>query len=158
MPFDNLNSRHFLATEQTAIEDSLTELETAIMPKLENLTPDERQKYGSVNEQNKLIVNKVRDFRNADPSLSNPEIDWEEFAADFQSREFIQGVINRLQKMVDGLGYNKIRHDYDNYHASLADYSYSKYKASTMAPGYENKVNELGQFFPRTPAKPEGSN
>ena len=41
----------------------------------------------------------------------------------------------------------KILHDWDNYQASLTDYDYAKYKASTQAVGYQTKVNELAQFF-----------
>ncbi|MBF4473791.1 hypothetical protein IRZ80_20605, partial [Flavobacterium sp. HJJ] len=50
----------------------------------------------------------------------------------------------------DGLSNNKILHDFDNYQAALTDYDYSKYKASTKAPGFENKINEIAQFFNRT--------
>ena len=48
-------------------------------------------------------------------------------------------------------------HDYDCYQASLTDYDYSKYKTGTKIAGFENKVNELSQFFNRTGAtnKPE---
>ena len=59
MPFTNFDSRHFAATEKTAINNAITALETALATKLANLTAGERQQYGSVNEQNKLIINKV---------------------------------------------------------------------------------------------------
>ena len=49
--------------------------------------------------------------------------------------------------MIDGLNNAKILHDLDNYQASLTDYDYAKYKASTQAVGYQTKVNELTQFF-----------
>jgi hypothetical protein len=52
-----------------------------------------------------------------------------------------------LQSLIDGLGNAKILHDYDNYQASLTDYEYSKYKASTDATGFQTKVAELAQFF-----------
>ena len=49
--------------------------------------------------------------------------------------------------MIDGLNNAKILHDWDNYQASLTDYDYAKYKASTQAVGYQTKVSELAQFF-----------
>lgn len=150
MPFENLSNIHYTADEKAAVTADLTSLETALTAKLRNLSPEERKKYGSINEQNKLIVNKTRDYRNSQPNLSSPDVDWVEFQNDFDSRDFIQGVMSRLQAILEGLDNNKILHDYDNYQASLTDYGYSQYKAGTKSAGFENKVNELSQFFNRT--------
>lgn len=150
MPFENLNAVHFTAAEKTATATNLDALENVLNAKLRNLSPEERQKYGSINEQNKLIVNKVKDYRNSQPAMSSPDVDWEEFDNDFESRAFLQNTINRLQNMINGLSNNKILHDFDNYQAALTDYDFSKYKNATKAAGYETKVNELAQFFNRT--------
>lgn len=150
MPFENLNNTHFLAAEKTAVATNLTALENTLMPKIKNLTAEERQKYGSVNEQNKLIVNKVKDYRTSQPALSSPDVDWVEFQNDFDTRDFLQATILRLQNIIDGLSNNKILHDFDNYQAALTDYDYSKYKATTKAAGYETKISEISQFFNRT--------
>lgn len=150
MPFENLNSNHYLAAEKTAVNTNLAALEASLMPKVRNLSADERKKYGSINEANKLIVNKAKDYRASQPALSSPDVDWVEFQSDFDSRDFLQATILRLQNMIDGLSNNKILHDFDNYQAALTDYDYSKYKASTKVAGFENKVNEMGQFFNRT--------
>lgn len=147
MPFENLNNIHYAAAEKTAVGASLTALETALNAKIKNLSAEERQKYGSVNEQNKLIVNKVKDYRASQPGLSSPDVDWVEFQSDFDSRDFLQSTIGRLQTLIDGLTNNKILHDYDNYQAALTDYDFSKYKASTKAAGYEGKVTAIAQFF-----------
>lgn len=147
MPFTNFDSRHFSATEKTAVNTAVTSLETALTAKLANLSPDERQQYGSVNEQNKLIINKVKDFRDSQPNLSSPDVDWAEFMNDYDTRSFLQTTIQRLQSLIDGLGNAKILHDWDNYQASLTDYDYAKYKVSSNAIGYQTKVAELGQFF-----------
>jgi hypothetical protein len=154
MPFENLNSNHYTAAEKTAAQAALTTLETTLTPKYKNLSAEERKKYGSVNEQNKLIVNKVRDFRNTSPALSSSDVDWIEFQADFDSRDFIQNLIARLESIVMSMNNNKILHDYDNYSAALTDYGYSQYKAGTKAAGYESKVNEIAQFFSRTGTAP----
>jgi hypothetical protein len=150
MPFENLNNNHYLAAEKTAVATSLAALEATLIPKIKNLNSEERQKYGSINETNKLIVNKAKDYRASQPTLSSPDVDWVEFQSDFESRDFLQATILRLQNMIDGLSNNKILHDFDNYQAALTDYDYSKYKASTKVAGFENKVNEMGQFFNRT--------
>lgn len=150
MPLENLNSNHYLDTEKATVSDSLNVLESVLIPRIKNLTSEERKKYGSVNEQNKLIVNKVRDYRDSQPNLSSPDIDWEEFQADFNSREFLEKTIARLQTIINGLSNNKTLHDFDNYQMALTDYDYSKYKAGTQAPGYESKVSDISQFFNRT--------
>ena len=150
MPLENLNGIHYTAAEKTAVGTSLTAIETALAIKFKNLSPDERTKFGSVQEQNKLIINKVKDFRTNQPTLSSPDIDWAEFQNDVDSRDFIQAVIARLESLAQSLNNNKIMHDYDCYQASLTDYDYSKYKLGTKVAGFEIKVNELSQFFNRT--------
>jgi hypothetical protein len=150
MPFENLNNVHYTAAEKTAVGKALDDLEAALTAKLRNLSPDERKKYGSINEQNKLIVNKALDYHNNQPALSSPDVDWDEFQNDYDSRVFIQSTITRLQSLLDGLDNNKILHDFDNYQAALTDYGFSQYKAGTKTAGFETKVNEMAQFFNRT--------
>lgn len=150
MPLENLNNVHYTAAEKTAVGTALTALEAALVAKLRNLTPDERKKYGSINEQNKLLVNKALDYRNNEPTLSSPDVDWAEFQNDFDSRTFIRSTIARLQSLLNGLDNNRILHDYDNYQAALTDYGYSQYKAGTKAAGFEGKVKDIAQLFNRT--------
>ena len=154
MAFTNFDSRHFSVVEKAAVDAALASLELAVSSKLANLSPAERQQYGSVNEQNKLIINKVKGFHDTQPTLSSPDVDWAEFNNDFDTREYLQSAVLRLQSLIDGLGNAKILHDFDNYQASLTDYDFAKYKASTSAVGFQTKVAEIAQFFnsgPRTP-------
>ena len=157
MSFTNFDSRHFDDTEKTAVNTALASLELAVSSKLANLSAAERQQYGSVNEQNKLIINKVKGFNDAQSTLSSPDVDWQEFNNDFDTREFLQTAILRLQSLIDGLGNAKILHDYDNYQASLTDYDFAKYKASTNSVGFQTKVAEIAQFFSggSRPASPD---
>ena len=154
MPFTNFDSRHFSEAEKTALNTAVAAVETALAPKLANLSPDERQQYGSVNEQNKLIINKVKDFRDSQPALSSPDVDWDEFLNDHDTRAFLQTTMQRLQSLIDGLANAKILHDWDNYQAALTDYDFAKYKVTTNAIGYQTKVAELAQFFTGGPTTP----
>lgn len=147
MPFTNLENRHFTPAEKTTINGLMAQLETAFANKTANLTPEERKKYGSVNEQNKLIINKVKDFRDNQPALSSADVDWTEFVADFDDRSFKQALLIRLATLIDGVTNSKILQDYDNYQAALTDYEYAKYKANANAQGYSQKVAEIAQFF-----------
>ncbi len=151
MAFTNFDDRHFTASEKSTVSNAVTVLEAALTPKLANLSPEERQQYGSVNEQNKLIITKVKDYRDSQPNLSSPDVDWVEFENDYDTRVFLQTNIQRLQGLIDGLNNAKILHDWDNYQAALSDYDFTKYKITTQAVGFETKVNEIGQFFAGRP-------
>ena len=150
MPFLNFDNRHFTETEKNTIQEALNTLETALSNKLANLTPQERQQFGSVNEQNKLIINKVKDYKEHQPNLSSPDINWEEFLNDYNSRSFLQSHIERLAEVLRGMENAKILHDWDNYQAALVDYNYTQYKNNSGATGYSTKETELKQFFNRT--------
>lgn len=140
-----------LTTEdRTQIDVLLTQLETLLTGKLSAMTEDERLEYGSINEKYKLLVNKVRDYRNQQQALSSPEVNWEEFESDYQARTFLETRLNRLRSLAYQMESTKILHDYDNFHYSLTDYSYSQYKKGAGESGFTEKVAELKQFFPRS--------
>ena len=157
MALTNLNNTHLAEAEVTAAKEALTALETALAVVNINLTADDRQRYGSVNEQNKLFVNKVFDYHQSQPQLSTTQVEWEEFENDFNSRQNLEGMIARLEALITRLKNAKTLHDYDNFQAALVDYAYTNFMAGTGADGFENKQAELRQFFPRgrknTPTK-----
>ncbi len=153
MAITNLNNTHLTAAQLTDAQDALTQLETALQVINVNLSAEDRQKYGSINEQNKLFVNKVYDFNKNQPSLSSSDVDWEEFNRDFTSRTNLEAIIARLDSLSTKLKNAKILHDYDNYQAALTDYAYTNYKAGTASPGFETKMNETKQFFGKTTSK-----
>ncbi len=147
MPINNLNNTHLTTTQMTDVNTALVALETALEMLTITLTAEERQMYGSVNEQNKLLVNKVWDYRNSSPGLSVPDMDWTEFENDYNSRLFFENTLNRVAALQEKMKNSKILHDYDNYQGALDDYAYTTYKAGSQAPGYETKMLELKQFF-----------
>ncbi len=87
MNINNLNNQHLSDEQIKVINDALAQLETALKPLNINLTPEDRHRYGRVNEQNKLFINKINDFAHAQPELKSPDVDWVEFSKDFKSRE-----------------------------------------------------------------------
>jgi hypothetical protein len=154
MALDNFGHDHFSLQEQQNIRGLLDGLVTALAPRIRALSDEERARYGSINEQNKLFVNKVADFRRTHPNLASPEIDWTEFDADHSSRAFLEDIATILSSLQHQVVSTKIPHDYDNYHAALTDYSYTQYLAGTNKPGASEKAKELKQFFPRTAQTP----
>lgn len=147
MSLNNLNNVHLTDQQIAAVNKALTDLETALRPININLSPEDRNKYGRVNEQNKLFINKVNDFATSQPDLRSPDVEWAEFAKDYKSRNLYENIINRLDNLQLRLKSAKILHDYDNYQDALDDYAYTQYKAGTRAINYEDKLRELKQFF-----------
>ncbi|MWB96319.1 hypothetical protein GON26_18305 [Flavobacterium sp. GA093] len=150
MSLKNLSPSPYTPTEKTAALNHLEAIEATLSDKFKTLSSADRLKFGSVHEQNKLLINKVRDLRDSQPVLCCPDIDWNKFLEDIESREFLQNYIMRLENLLINLKNNKILHDYDNYQAALTDYDYAKFKKNSNNFGYESKVIELAQFFNRT--------
>lgn len=146
----NLIETQLTQADRDKIDADITDLETQLAGKLSALTEEQRVRYGSVNEQNKLLFNKVRDYRQNSPAMSSPDVDWDEFESDFQARAFLESCAARLTSLAYQLQSTKILHDYDNYQDALNDYAYSQYKKGANEPGYTEKVAEIKQFFNRT--------
>lgn len=146
----NIIETQLTEADRTAINDLISDLETALKGKTGTLTEEERQRYGSVNEQNKLIINKVREYRQTQPDKSSPGIDWDEFESDYQARAFTEKCINRLNALVHSLQSTKIMHDYDNFQDSLKEYGYSQYQHGAGEDGYSAKVEDFKQFFSKS--------
>lgn len=147
MGLTNLNSTHLSSAKITAAQDAIAALDTALDELTHNLSGDDRKKYGSINEQNKLFVNKVDDYNHNQPELRSPEVEWDEFNRDYSSRKTMDAMISKLESLTTRMINAKILHDYDNYQAALIDYSFTTYKAGSSAPGFEDKYKDLKQFF-----------
>jgi hypothetical protein len=158
MALNNLGVNHLTESQKQAIDAALNTIESNLLAVTQNLSVEERQKFGSVNETNKLFVNKDREYFQTQPSLASPDVDWVEFEADYQDRTFADTRLDRLATLTRMLSDFKIVHDYDNYKDGLTDYDYSKYKAGTKTPGFTEKVEELKQFFPNTGTSTSSSN
>jgi hypothetical protein len=156
----NLIETQLTSAERTQIDSLIAQLEAALEGKLTALTEDERSRYGSINEQNKLLVNKVREYRQNNPAMSSPDVDWDEFETDYQSRVFLESRSDRLKSLVYQMQSTKILHDNDNYQDALNDYAYAQYKKGANEAGYAEKVAEIKQFFPKSgkTAPPDGGN
>lgn len=150
MGLTNLNNTHLDNAKLTSILDAITTLETALADFTINLSPEDRRRYGSINEQNKLLVNKVYDYNKTQPNLSVAEVDWQEFENDYTSRRNLEGMISRLENLITKLVDAKTLHDYDNYQAALEDYAFTSYKAGSSATGFQTKHADLKQFFGRS--------
>ena len=153
MSVNNLNNHHLTEPEINAILNALNDLERAMELLNINLTPEDRNKYGRVDEQNKLFINKVHDFATQQTNLRTMDVDWDEFEKDFKSRAVLENIISRLNNLSIRANNSKIFHDFDNYQDALADYAYTQFRANSKMVGFEDKYNELRQFFAKSKRK-----
>lgn len=158
MPFHDLIQKHVSEADAKAVDEAIEVIEAILADKVVNLSTEERQRYGSIKEKNKLVVNKAWDYHTAQPDLSSPDVDWVEFEADYKDRVFFETRSNRFLSLVERMMNAKMLHDWDNYQNALTDYDYTKYKAGTKATGFQKKATDLGQFFEKSkPAEDENA-
>jgi hypothetical protein len=152
MSIENLGKKHITLEQSKEFDEALDKITTIVVSVTQNLSSEERIKFGSVNETNKLFVNSVLDFRNTQPNLSTTDVDWAEFNLDYADRAFADTRLNKLATPQRMLSDFKIVHDYDNYRNALVDYDFASYKSGTNTPGFAEKHKKLKQFFPNSGA------
>lgn len=137
-------------TEMTNIRTSLAAVKTILAPKFVNLEPEDRQKFGSIKEQNKLIINKVKDYRDNMPNLSHAEINWVNYAKNAKTRSNYMMVVNLVQEILELCDDPRTLVDYNLFGDAQRDYKFTKFKAEEdggAASGFEAKYEDLKQFF-----------
>lgn len=152
MPLKDLIQNQLSKTDIDSINKALDNVQSFITGKMVNLTPDERQKYGSINEQNKLMVNKVNEVHSSHPQFDSSKVDWAEFSNDFAIRASLEKIVSRLQGLAEQFDDTKVLHDNDNYRQALDQYSYISFLADQNEPGITTVKEDIAQFFNRTGA------
>lgn len=150
MPLKDLISTPLTAAELTTLNTALDTLMATLTPKAVNLTAEERQRYGSISEQNKLIVQKVELQSGTHPNFKSPQVNWTEFASDANMRKNLEIILSKLDVLNNIVQNTKILYDKDNFDAALVQYNYIKYLADTQTAGADQLYSELQQFFNRT--------
>lgn len=148
MPLTNLNNDHFTQEEMEKMNNIWKEFMACLLPKSCNLSPTERKKFGSVAEQNKLVIQKTLDYHTNQPHLDSPEVNYSEVVLDWADRTFAAGFISKFAEATNIFNNIRITHDFDAFKASTTDYRYTKYKMGTdPGAGWESKYEELLPFF-----------
>jgi hypothetical protein len=154
MPQQNSITAHFTPADQVAWAAAMQTLRNIVQPRLRNLSKEENKRLGKFGRKKKLLIDKVNDYRDTQPHLSSGDVDWAEFKLDCFDSKFLETGIADLLGLIDGMSETKRLHDFDNYMNARLDYNYAKYKERTeKGLGYDSKVKELKQFFPRSKAK-----
>jgi hypothetical protein len=152
MSIENLGRKHITAAQIAAFDAALDTQISILSAITNNLSDVERQRFSSVNEQNKLLINAgTRFFGNAKVRAKNRQM-WigQNLAWIMPTASLPIPAKDRLNTLLRMLKDFKIVHDFDNYQDALIDKRYTDYKASTNTPGYSEKAEHLRQFFPNT--------
>ena len=147
MPLNNLIDKRLSQSKRDQLNDLLTQMYDILEGELVYLNEEERQRYGSINEDNKLIVNKVADYYTTSPNLSSPQVDWVEYMAEMEERKFLGKFLFRIKGLVYDIESTKMLHDYDCFQDALTDYDYIKYLAKRGITAAIAKFQDLSQFF-----------
>jgi hypothetical protein len=147
MAFENLISINFTEDELNQIDQASMLIESILLPKVINLTPEQRQQYGRIAEQNKLFVNKAKDYMEMYPQHLPPFVDKAEFDSDYTARQAIETRLMRLAGITEKLSDTKVLLDHDNYHNAITFYRNIKFMASENVPGTTQIYEGMRQFF-----------
>ncbi len=139
----------YTTEEQTALETNLSALESFAAKNAPNLNAEDRQQYGSIQETNKLLVNKCKTLMNQNERLIPAFVNKDEFQRDYDAREILEKTIMRLDSIKRKLEDTKILLDYDNYQDSMAFYRSVRYFANEQEEFAIPVYDELKKYFPR---------
>ena len=139
----------YTTEELTALETSLSEMESFATKNAPNLSAEDRQQFGSIHETNKLLVDKCKTLMEQNIQLIPGFVDKDEFQRDYDAREFIEKTILRLETVIRQLEDTKILLDYDNYQDSMAFYRSVRYYANEQEQFAIPVYDELKKYFPK---------
>lgn len=147
MAFENLISIQFTEAELAQLDAAMASIAQVLRDKTINLTPEQRQQYGRIAEQNKLFVNKAKEYMEQNTQHVPAFIDKAEFDQDFQARTQIESRITQLQGLVEQLSDTKTLLDHDNYHNAITFYRNIKFLSQENVPGTTTLYEGMKQFF-----------
>lgn len=147
MAENNLISVEFTTEELKEIDDAIVKIQSVLQKKVLNLTPQERQQFGQIAEQNKLFVNKVKQLMEQYPEYVPTFLDKAEFDKDYEARGVIESRLLKLTRITEQLSDTKIALDNDNYFNAITFYRNIRFLSQENIPGINTLYNELKKFF-----------
>lgn len=163
MALDNLISVSFSKSDLETIDKAIQDIQTVLTGKTINLTPDQRQQYGRIAEQNKLFVNKAKSYMEQYAQHVPGFLDKAEFDRDYIAREQIEQRLQLLDSLTEQLSDTKVLLDHDNYHNSISFYRNIRFLSEENVPGTNVVYEDMKQFFitaqqPQTAPPPATNN
>jgi hypothetical protein len=145
----------FTPEERDAVNQSLQAVADIINAKAPVLSNDDRRKYGSVADRNKLVINKAKTYLGQFPQFKPVKLDNAEFTNDYESRSDIETFMMNMADLQRKLTDIKILLDHDNYQAALAFYRSVRYNAQEKVASAIPIYNDLKQYFTHSESNAE---
>ncbi len=158
MALENLISVSFTEEELTQLDQHLAGIKTILTGKTINLTPDQRQQYGRIANQNKLIVDKAKNYMEQHPTWVPRFLDKEEFDKDYTARQQVENRVQLLENLSQQLIDTKTLLDHDNYTNSLSFYRMVRYLAGENEPGAKPVYEDMRVLFSRSTSSNSSDN
>ncbi len=158
MALDNLISISFTETELQQLSDAVTSINQVLAGKAVNLSPEERQQYGSIADRNKVLVDKTKNYMEQAPETLSRTVDKQEFDRDYEARQQIETPLRNLKRIIEKLQDTKTLLDHDNFHAAIAYYRYVKYLSNQNEPGTTSIYQDLKQHYQTSGSSSTGDN
>ncbi|WP_378184012.1 hypothetical protein [Aquimarina sp. SS2-1] len=150
MALENLISVSFTEEELAQLDGHLLGIRQILQGKTVNLTPDQRRQYGRIANQNKLIVDKAKNYMEQHPDWVPRFVDKDEFDRDYTSREQIESRVQLLENLSTQLIDTKTLLDHDNYNNALSFYRMIRFLAGENEPGAKAVHEDMKVLFNRT--------
>ena len=148
MPIVNLSSVTFTDPEVANVNVAIAKLKEIIAPKATNLTTKERQQYGSIAEQNKLLVQKIMAYAESNAEIVPAHTDFAELNRDNTARNQLEKWETALHLLLNNIENTKTLLDFDVYQSCLTIYRNVRYMAGEDIAGMSAIYADLQQFFP----------
>ncbi|AXT52850.1 hypothetical protein D1818_19220 [Aquimarina sp. BL5] len=150
MALENLISISFTEEELTTLDGHLDGIKQILTGKTINLTADQRRQYGRIANQNKLVVDKSKNYMEQHPDWMPRFLDKEEFDKDYLARIQVESRAQMLENLSQQLIDTKTLLDHDNYNNALSFYRMVRYLAGENEPGAKTVYNDMKVLFNKT--------
>ncbi len=152
MALENLISIDFSKEELKELDHHMAGIQNIFKGKTVNITPEQRQQYGSIGNHNKLIVDKAKNYMEQHPDWIPRFLDKEEFDRDHKTRELVENRAQLLNNLSQQLLDTKTLLDHDNYTNALSFYRMMRFLARENEPGAKTVYEDMKVLFNKSSA------
>jgi hypothetical protein len=145
---DNKHSTAIPANILTQVQGFIKQANTALLPYVKSLTPNERQIMAKMGEKTLSFVEKAHEFALQNANLVPPFLDMKEFDTDFADAHNLWAVLLASQQLHENLDDTTMVAGSEAYQAALIFYNSAKMAAKQDIPGAKAVFEELRKRFP----------
>ncbi|GGX05380.1 hypothetical protein [Aquimarina muelleri] len=147
MALENLISLTLTPEEVKKLSKGIKDIQEVLQGKTVNLTPEQRGQYGRIANQNKLIVDKAKNYMEQHPNWIPRFLDKEEFDRDYSTRQQLETHVQQLENLAQQLVDTKTLLDHDNYTNALSFYRMMRFLAGENEPGAKTVYQDMKVLF-----------